>query len=32
VFDDVEQVGESDHDRFIVDLDKYFERLKKKLG
>lgn len=32
VFDDVEQVGESDHDRFIVDLDKYFERLEKKLG
>src|SRR5688572_10690430 len=24
VFDDTEQVGESDHDRFVVDLDKYF--------
>ena len=32
VFDDVEQVGEADHDRFIVDLDKYFDKLKKKLG
>lgn len=32
VYDEVEQVGESDHDRFVVDLDKYFERLKKKLG
>jgi predicted thioesterase len=32
VFDDTEQVGEAEHDRFIVDLDKYFERLEKKLG
>lgn len=32
VFDDTEQVGESEHDRFIVDLDKYFAKLKKKLG
>lgn len=32
VFDDVEQVGESEHDRFIVDLDKYFAKLKQKLG
>jgi predicted thioesterase len=32
VFDDVEQVGEADHDRFIVDLDKYFAKLEKKLG
>ncbi len=32
VFDDVEQVGESDHDRFVVDLDKYFAKLEKKLG
>ena len=32
VFDDSEQVGESEHDRFIVDLDKYFERLDKKLA
>jgi fluoroacetyl-CoA thioesterase len=32
VFDDVEQVGEAEHDRFVVDLDKYFEKLKKKIG
>ena len=32
VFEDAEQVGESEHERFIVDLDKYFERLDKKLG
>lgn len=32
VFDDTEQVGESEHDRFVVDLDKYFDKLKKKLG
>jgi predicted thioesterase len=32
VFEDTEQVGESEHDRFIVDLDKYFARLKQKLG
>jgi predicted thioesterase len=32
VFDDTEQVGEAEHDRFIVDLDKYFARLEKKLG
>ena len=32
VFDDVEQVGESTHERFIVDLDKYFARLKQKLA
>jgi len=32
VYDDVEQVGEAEHDRFVVDLDKYFERLKKKLA
>jgi predicted thioesterase len=32
VFDDVEQIGESTHERFIVDLDKYLARLKKKLG
>jgi predicted thioesterase len=31
VFDDVEQVGEAEHDRFIVDLDKYQARLKKKI-
>lgn len=32
VFDEVEQVGESEHDRFVIDLDKYMERLKKKIG
>jgi len=32
VTDDVEQVGESEHDRFVIDLDKYFEKLRKKLG
>ena len=32
VFDDVEQVGESEHDRFVIDVDKYIERLKKKIG
>jgi fluoroacetyl-CoA thioesterase len=32
VFEGAEQVGESEHDRFIVDLDKYFARLKQKLG
>jgi len=32
VYDDVEQVGEAEHDRFVIDLDKYFERLKKKIA
>jgi predicted thioesterase len=32
VFDDTEQVGESEHDRFVVDLDKYFAKLEQKLG
>lgn len=31
VFDDIEQVGECEHDRFIVDLDKYQAKLKKKI-
>ncbi|MDP2400033.1 MAG: thioesterase family protein [Burkholderiales bacterium] len=31
VFDDVEQVGECDHDRFVVDLDKYQAKLKRKI-
>jgi len=31
VYDDVEQVGESEHDRFVIDVDKYIERLKKKI-
>lgn len=32
VFDEVEQVGEAEHDRFVIDVDKYIERLKKKIG
>jgi fluoroacetyl-CoA thioesterase len=32
VYDDVEQVGEAEHDRFVIDLDKYMERLKKKIS
>ena len=31
VFDDVEQVGEAEHERFIIDLDKYMARLKAKV-
>jgi predicted thioesterase len=32
IHDDVEQVGEAEHERFVIDLDKYFERLKKKIS
>jgi fluoroacetyl-CoA thioesterase len=32
VFDEVEQVGEIFHERFVVDLEKYNERLRRKLG
>ena len=32
VYDDVEQVGEAEHDRFVIDLDKYIERLKRKFS
>jgi predicted thioesterase len=32
IHDDVEQVGEAEHERFVIDLDKYFEKLRKKLG
>ena len=32
VHDDVEQVGEAEHERFVIDVDKYVERLKKKIG
>lgn len=32
IYDDVEQVGEAEHDRFVIDLDKYFEKLRKKLA
>ena len=31
VFDDVEQIGEAEHERYIVDLDKYMARLKAKV-
>ena len=30
-FDDVEQVGDVKHERFVIDLDKYTDRLKKKV-
>jgi fluoroacetyl-CoA thioesterase len=32
VYDDVEQVGEAEHERFIIDVAKYTERLRKKIG
>lgn len=32
VFDEVEQVGEAQHERFIIDVDKYIEKLKRKIG
>ena len=32
VYDDVEQVGDAGHERFVIDLDKYIERLRKKIG
>jgi fluoroacetyl-CoA thioesterase len=32
VFDEVEQVGEAEHERFVIDVDKYLERLKKKIA
>jgi len=31
VYDEVEQVGEAEHERFVIDLDKYLERLRKKI-
>jgi fluoroacetyl-CoA thioesterase len=31
VYDDIEQVGEAEHERFVIDEDKYIERLRKKL-
>ena len=31
VYDEVEQIGEAEHDRYIVDLDKYMARLKAKI-
>ncbi len=32
VYDDIEQVGEAEHDRFVIDQDKYIERLRKKIS
>jgi len=32
IYDEVEQVGEVVHERFIIDVDKYTERLKKKIA
>jgi len=32
VFDEIEQVGEAEHERFVIDVEKYTERLKRKLG
>jgi fluoroacetyl-CoA thioesterase len=31
VFDEVEQVGEADHERFVIDLEKYMDRLRNKI-
>ena len=31
VFDEVEQVGEAEHERYIIDLDNYMARLKAKI-
>src|SRR3982751_681457 len=31
IFDDVEQVGEVTHERFVIDVEKYTERLRKKI-
>jgi predicted thioesterase len=31
IFDDVEQVGDITHERFVIDLDKYTDRLRKKI-
>ena len=32
IFDDVEQVGDVMHERFVIDVDKYTERLQKKIN
>jgi fluoroacetyl-CoA thioesterase len=32
IFDEVEQVGEVTHERFVIDVDKYTDRLKKKIA
>jgi len=31
IFDDVEQVGDVKHERFVIDVDKYTDRLRKKI-
>ena len=31
VYDEVEQIGEAQHERYIIDLDKYMARLKAKI-
>lgn len=31
IYDDIEQVGEVDHERFVIDVEKYNERLRKKI-
>ncbi len=31
VFDDVEQIGEAEHERFVIDLERYMARLKAKI-
>jgi fluoroacetyl-CoA thioesterase len=32
IFDDVEQVGDVTHERFVIDVDKYTDRLRKKVS
>lgn len=32
IYDDVEQVGEAEHERFIIDVEKYTERLRRKIS
>jgi fluoroacetyl-CoA thioesterase len=32
IFDEVEQVGDVTHERFVIDVDKYTERLRKKIN
>jgi predicted thioesterase len=32
IFDEVEQIGEATHERFVIDIDKYTERLRKKIN
>jgi fluoroacetyl-CoA thioesterase len=32
IFDDVEQIGDVTHERFVIDVEKYTERLRKKIS